>query len=43
MCTGVLKSGFLGHSRPTELESLQLVLPSQGKSLGLGINQSSLR
>lgn len=27
MCTGVLKSGFLDHSRPTELESSQLIFP----------------
>ena len=35
MFKGVPKSGFLEHSRAPKPESLWLVLPSQGKCLGL--------
>lgn len=39
MSTRVLKSGFLGHSRPTEPE----LPPPRGKFLGLGKSLGSLR
>lgn len=43
MVTGVPRSEFLDHSRPTLPESVWLVLASQGKALGLGTSPASLR
>lgn len=42
MVTGIPKSEFLDHSRPTLPESVWLVLPSQGRALGLGASPGSL-
>lgn len=40
MFKGIPKSGFLDHSRAPKPESLWLVLPSQGKCMGLGSSLS---
>lgn len=42
MVTGIPRSEFLDHFRPIKPESERLVLPDQGKALGLGTSLGSL-